>query len=143
MTTSFTSLPEHVSFSLNTLAGAIFVPWPMEEKVRSGVLASNQILAEQGIDPKGYDPVEEEERKKTEEEERRAAEEEERKAREERERKTREEREKAWREREKAGGNKEWRREHSMLGAPSATRGPPEKKQFQFTSIDDMDDEDD
>jgi len=96
-----------------------------------GNLANNQILAEEGIDIKGYDPAKEEERKKLEEEERKAVEEGEKRKREERERKVNEMMEKSRREREQT-----MRRE-------STTRPTGEKKQFQFTSIDDMDDDDD
>ena len=128
-TTSFHSLPEH--FALNPMAGVVFVPWPTEEQIRMGNLANNQILAEEGIDIKGYDPAKEEERKKLEEEERKAVEEGEKRKREERERKVNEMMEKSRREREQT-----MRRE-------STTRPTGEKKQFQFTSIDDMDDDDD
>jgi len=145
-----TSLPEGLSFHLNPHAGALFFPWPLEDKIRSGALSSNQLLEEQGINPKNYDPVAEEERKQREEEEKRQREEEERIRREEMERKVREERERAILERAKrreeeaaAGG---WRK-GSVAGAsgqPPAggAAGLGEKKQFQFTSIDDMDDDD-
>ena len=45
------------------------------DKIRAGALASNQLPLEQGIDPRGYDPAKEEERKLKEEEERKANEE--------------------------------------------------------------------
>lgn len=146
-----TGLPEGMSQWLNPLSGQLFFPWPLEDKIRSGALASNQMLAEQGIDPKGYDPVEEEERKRKEEEERKEREEKEKLEREERERKLREERERVRQERERQleKQQEEWRRA-SVVGGPSGapganrgTSGPGEKKQFQFTSLDDLDDDDD
>ncbi|PKS09309.1 hypothetical protein jhhlp_003923 [Lomentospora prolificans] len=148
-TSQITSLPENLSFHLNPHAGSLFFPWPLEDKIRSGALSSNQLLEEQGIDPKNYDPVAEEERKQREEEEKRQREEEERIRREEQERKVREERERAILERAKRREEEQaegWRKS-SVAGASSgqptsSTAGPGEKKQFQFTSIDDMDDED-
>lgn len=151
-TSANTTLPEQMSQYLNPLSGQVFFPWPLEDKIRSGALASIQILAEQGIDPKGFDPVEEEERKRKEEEERKEREERERVEREEKERKMREERERERREREKRREQEqeEWRRA-SIAGGVAP--GPPgvnrtntaasEKKQFQFTSLDDLDDDDD
>lgn len=147
-----TTLPEVMSQYLNPLSGQVFFPWPLEDKIRAGALASNQILAEQGIDPKGYDPVEEEERKRREEEERKEREEQERLEREEKERKMREERERLRIEREKQREKQqeEWRRA-SIVGGVAAgpagvsrtNTGAPEKKQFQFASLDDLDDDDD
>lgn len=147
-----TILPEHMSQYLNPLSGQLFFPWPLEDKIRSGALASNQILAEQGINPKGYDPVEEEERKLREEEERKEREEKERLEREAEEKRLREEREKLRLEREKQRELKaeEWRRA-SIAGGIAAPAAPgvnrtntaaSEKKQFQFTSLDDLDDDD-
>ena len=143
-----TSLPEPISFHLNAQAGSMFYPWPEEDRIRAGALSRNQILEEQGIDPKGYDPAAEEERKVQEEEEKKRKEEEERVEREERERKAREERERARIERERAREKEQeaWRK-GSVSGAPGAPGAAPsgekqEKKQFQFTSIDDMDDDD-
>lgn len=150
-TSQLTSLPETMSQFLNPLSGQLFFPWPLEDKIRSGALASNQILLEQGIDPKGYDPVAEEERKRKEEEERKEKEEKEKQERAERERERREELERLRkedllrREKEQAA----FRRASTAAGisggatvnAPPSAR--PEKKQFQFTNLDDLDDDDD
>ncbi|KAH7016891.1 vitamin-D-receptor interacting mediator subunit 4-domain-containing protein [Ilyonectria destructans] len=146
-----TVLPEIMSQYLNPLSGQLFFPWPLEDKIRAGSLASNQVLSEQGIDPKGYDPVEEEERKRREEEERKEKEENERLELEERERKMREERERVRqeRERQREKDQESWRRSSIAGGAsaqPSANRaptGPATTKQFQFTNLDDLDDDDD
>lgn len=144
-----TTLPENLSFHLNPHAGALFFPWPLEDKIRSGALSSNQLLEEQGVDPKNYDPVAEEEKRQREEDEKRQREEEERIRREEQERKLREERERAILERAKRREEEQaegWRKNSVAGGASSqpasSTAGPGEKKQFQFTSIDDMDDDD-
>lgn len=150
-TSQLTSLPENMSQFLNPLSGQLFFPWPLEDKIRSGALASNQILLEQGIDPKGYDPVAEEERKRKEEEERKEKEEKEKQERAERERERRQELERLRkedllrREKEQAA----FRRASTAAGisgdaavtAPPSAR--PEKKQFQFTNLDDLDDDDD
>ncbi|UNI13272.1 hypothetical protein JDV02_000029 [Purpureocillium takamizusanense] len=146
-----TSLPEGMSQYLNPLSGQLFFPWPLEDKIRSGALASYQILAEQGIDPKGYDPVTEEERKRKDEEERRVKEEQEQKEREEREKQMREERERirVERERQREKEQEEWRRASiagnapDSAGLPRTNTGAGEKKQFQFTNLDDLDDDDD
>ncbi|GAO14811.1 uncharacterized protein UV8b_04047 [Ustilaginoidea virens] len=146
-----TSLPEVMSQYLNPLSGQLFFPWPLEDKIRSGALASYQILVEQGIDPKGYDPATEEERKRKEEEERKAREEREKVEREEKERQAREEREKARVEREKQREKEQeaWRRASLASGQPDGSGssrpnvGVAEKKQFQFTNLDDLDDDDD
>ncbi len=146
-----TSLPEGMSQYLNPLSGQLFFPWPLEDKIRSGALASYQMLVEQGIDPKGYDPVTEEERKRKEEEERKAKEEQEQKEREEREEQIREERERlrVERERQREREQEEWRRA-SIAGNPPEAPGLPrtntgagERRQFQFTNLDDLDDDDD
>lgn len=147
-TSANTLLPEAMSQYLNPLSGQLFFPWPLEDSIRSGALASNQILTEQGIDPRGYDPAEEEERKLKEEEEKKEREEKERQEREEHERKMLEERERLRQERERQ--QEEWRRASVAAGVapaiPSLDRtstGPAEKKQFQFTNLDDLDDDDD
>ncbi|OAQ95872.1 hypothetical protein LLEC1_06719 [Akanthomyces lecanii] len=144
-----TSLPEHMAQYLNPLSGQVFFPWPQEDKIRSGSLASNQILVEKGIDPRGFDPVAEEERKKKEEVERREREEREAREQEERDRVLREERERVRqeRERQREKEQEEWRRASVAAGTAEAagTAAPkgPEKKQFQFTNLDDLDDDDD
>ncbi|QPH17895.1 hypothetical protein C2857_002811 [Epichloe festucae Fl1] len=146
-----TSLPEGMHQYLNPLSGQLFFPWPLEDKIRSGALASYQMLLEQGIDPKGYDPATEEERKRKEEEERKAKEEREQEEREARERQLREERERARieRERQREKEQEAWRRASLAGGQPEGTAPPRpsagagEKKQFQFTNLDDLDDDDD
>ncbi|KOS22845.1 Mediator of RNA polymerase II transcription subunit 4 [Escovopsis weberi] len=147
-----TSLPDGMSQYLNPLSGQIFFPWPPEDKIRSGALASNQILSEQGIDPRGFDPVLEEDRRRREEEERKEREEREKQERADKERAMREEMERIRleRERQREKEQAEWRRA-SVAGASAdapgaAARGAPgagEKKQFQFTNLDDLDDDDD
>ncbi|KFH41840.1 Mediator of RNA polymerase II transcription subunit-like protein [Hapsidospora chrysogenum ATCC 11550] len=142
--TTNTSLPDVVSQYLNPLSGQLFFPWPLEDKIRNGALASNQILAEKGIDPRGYDPAEEEERQRKAEEEQKEREEQEKRELEERERRLREERERQRRERERQ--QEEWRK--ASMSGPSPERAPSrsntgEKKQFQFRSLDDDLDEDD
>ena len=144
------TLPEAMTQFLNPLSGQVFFPWPLEDKIRGGALASNQVLTERGIDPKGYDPAEEEERKRREELERKEKEDKEREEREERERKAKEERERARRERERE--QEEWRKQSAAAGIQTGAgpSGPSrsntevgEKKQFQFTSLDDLEDDDD
>ncbi|KAF4974518.1 hypothetical protein FZEAL_8586 [Fusarium zealandicum] len=148
-TSTNTNLPEGWSQYLNPLSGQLFFPWPQEDKIRAGSLASNQVLMEQGIDPKGYDPAEEEERKRLEEEERKQKEEEERLAQEERDRKMREERERirVERERQREKEQEAWRRASLVGGSSGESKpaaGPPQQKaQFQFTDLDDLDDDDD
>lgn len=145
------SLPEGMSQYLNPLSGQLFFPWPLEDKVRMGALASNQLLAEQGIDPKGYDPVLEEDRKRKEEEDRKEKEEQEAREREEREKKMKEEMERLRKERERQREKEQaaWRRASDVTGGSDPAgpaRGgaaPGEKKQFQFTNLDDLDDDDD
>lgn len=149
--TGNTSLPEGMAQYLNPLSGQLFVPWPLEDKIRSGSLAANQLLMEQGIDPKGYDPALEEERKQKEEAERKEREEREQREREEKERQLLEEREKARqeRERQREKEQEEWRRASAAgVGAEAPGSARPgaaggEKKQFQFTNLDDLDDDDD
>jgi hypothetical protein len=145
-----TSLPPGLSNHLDPTYGMSFFPWPLETKIRSGSLASNQLLMEQGIDPKGYDPALEEVKKRQAEEERKEQElrhaEEERKAHEEKVRRQMER--DRQREKEQMEG---WRRGSVITGAAgapggvprSATAGPGEKKQFKFSSMMDDDDDDD
>ncbi|EHK18027.1 uncharacterized protein TRIVIDRAFT_44802 [Trichoderma virens Gv29-8] len=142
-----TTLPDNMNQFLNPLSGQLFFPWPLEDKIRSGALASNQILLEQGIDPRGYDPVAEEERKRKEEEERKEKEEKEKQERAEREKEAERHRQERQRQIEKQQA--EWRRASTAVGASgdAAVAAPPsakaEKKQFQFTNLDDLDDDDD
>ncbi|KAF4126914.1 Vitamin-D-receptor interacting Mediator subunit 4 [Geosmithia morbida] len=151
------TLPDVVSQYLNPLSGQLFFPWPPEEKIRGGALASNQILEDKGIDPRGYDPAEEEERLRREDEARKEKEERDRLEVEERERRAREERERMRQERERQ--QEEWRKASISDASPGtagagaapadaaaaapAPAAPAEKKQFQFTSLDDLDDDDD
>lgn len=142
-----TTLPDQMTQFLNPLSGQLFFPWPLEDKIRSGALASNQILLEQGIDPRGYDPVAEEDRKRKEEEERKEKEEKEKQERVEREKEAERQRQERQRQIEKQQA--EWRRASMAVGASgeAAVPGPlstkAEKKQFQFTNLDDLDDDDD
>lgn len=139
---TITTLPEVITQYLNPLSGQVFYPWPMEEKIRSGALASNQILSEQGIDPRGYDPAEEEERKLREEEERKEGEERERLAQEEEERRRREEAERRRRERELE--QEKWRASTAAASSPTQPTNSGERSQFRFASMDDdLDDDDD
>ncbi|KAH7031676.1 vitamin-D-receptor interacting mediator subunit 4-domain-containing protein [Microdochium trichocladiopsis] len=140
-------LPGHIVDHIRSTVQTQFVPWPNEDNVRHGSLASMAILMEKGIDPENYDPEAEKLRKEREEQERREAEERERVEREERERRLREEqaRQRAelarQREKENAEG---WRRQSvSAGGNPPASSPVGEKKQFMFTSLDDDDDDDD
>lgn len=50
-----TALPPQISAWLNS-GGPPFVPWPTEETIRRGALASIQGLLDQGIDPATFDP---------------------------------------------------------------------------------------
>jgi predicted Zn-dependent peptidase len=54
--TSNTSLPNDFSQWLNPLADLPFQPWPSEESIRRGALASIQVLLDQGVDPATFDP---------------------------------------------------------------------------------------
>jgi hypothetical protein len=52
-----TSLPGEWSEFLDPLSGGPgFVPWPTEEKIRQGALASIQVLLDAGVDPATFDP---------------------------------------------------------------------------------------
>lgn len=79
-----TSLPEGFTQFLNPLADSPFIPWPTEETIRRGALASIQVLLDQNIDPATFDPAKsaelEAERKRIAEEEDRAREEQKAKA---------------------------------------------------------------
>ncbi|KAI1496954.1 vitamin-D-receptor interacting mediator subunit 4-domain-containing protein [Biscogniauxia marginata] len=160
-------LPEHLHAHLNPHAGLEFVPWPSEEQVRKGAIASLAFLAEQGVDPEDYDPEEERARREREDDERRAREDRERAEREDRERRAREENARLRAERERAREREEaegWRRASVSVGmgmggdaraagagaGTGAGAGVPlpsasptgEKKQFQFMGGDDDDDDD-
>lgn len=70
--TSNTALPHEFTQYLNPFASLPFVPWPTEETIRRGALASIQVLLDQGTDPATFDPERgaelEAERKRIEEE---------------------------------------------------------------------------
>ncbi|KAI1775485.1 hypothetical protein F4818DRAFT_416678 [Hypoxylon cercidicola] len=139
-----TQLPEDLQMQLNPYTSFSFAPWPNEEQIRKGALASLSFLADQGIDPENYDPEAEKQRKEREEEEARMREEKERAEREERERRAREEQhrrraeqDRAIREREQAEA---LRRGSAAPGAPSVS--PTVEKHGQFKFMDDDDDDD-
>ena len=134
VSTVATELPQHLRPMLNLTEGAVFYPWPTEADIRGGALAAFQQIADRGIDPKGYDPDEEEQRKREEEQAKKDAEELARKKREEDERRHREEQERMARERARA---QEADRRGSMAASSSA--GAP--KQFAFLDLDDDDEE--
>ncbi|KAJ4390144.1 hypothetical protein N0V93_007618 [Gnomoniopsis smithogilvyi] len=145
-------LPPEWNQFLDPLTGVTFVPWPLELSIRSGALASIEDLARQGIDPRGYDPLEEEARRRREEEERRVREEIEAREREEKVRLAREEQMRIARERqrERERAQEEAARRGSMVGGEGYSGGaisptvqqPGGKKQFQFMGDDDDDDDD-
>ncbi|ROW05373.1 hypothetical protein VSDG_00506 [Cytospora chrysosperma] len=146
-TSGATALPPEWTQFLDPLTGHVFVPWAQDEKVRVGALASIQHLLEQGIDPRGFDPAEEEARRQREEEERREQEEKEAREREENLRRMREEQARIARERqqERERALEEAQRRGSTGGGPSPVAGPsePQKRQFQFMGGDLDDDDDD
>jgi hypothetical protein len=53
---SQTALPEHWLSLINPEANMPFVPWPSEDTIRRGALASIEILINQGKDPATFDP---------------------------------------------------------------------------------------
>lgn len=104
---------------------APFVPWPSEETIRRGALASIQILVDKGIDPATFDP--------------------EKSAELEAERKRVEEEQEVLREQERARVEEERRREMerrmSVSGVAPEVRVEPQKV-FQLETFDDDEDED-
>lgn len=106
------------------------MPWPTEETIRRGALASIQILLDSGIDPATFDPERsaelEAERKRREEEAEAQKQEQEELARREREERLREEMQR----RQSSGAN---------LGA--APREEKKPAQFQLLDLDDMDED--
>lgn len=144
--TTTVQLPEDLQAQLNPYTSFSFVPWPNEEQVRKGALASLSFIADQGIDPENYDPELEKQRKEQEEEERRQREDKEREEREERDKKIREEQmrraeiERANREREQAEA---LRRGSGGAGGAPPSMSPTVEKQGQFKFMDDDDDSDD
>ncbi|KAI0970151.1 vitamin-D-receptor interacting mediator subunit 4-domain-containing protein [Xylaria arbuscula] len=157
-----TDLPETLATFLNPHSAYTFVPWPSEEQIRHGAIASLAYMAEQGIEAEGYDPEAERERKEREEEERKQAEEKERLEREERDRKLREEQARLRAERERnrekeeaenwrrastsAGGATQQQQQQQQPGGGAPAAAPPvqsqPKAQFQFMGDDDDDDDD-
>lgn len=127
------ALPPQIAEWLNPHATAPgFVPWPTEETIRRGALASIQVLLDQGEDPATFDPERsaelEAERKRLEEEAERVKEEQ---AAAERARQEQRMREQEARRRESAGGTAGQR---------------VEEKPKVFTGLDlldDMDEDDD
>ncbi|EAQ87393.1 hypothetical protein CHGG_04012 [Chaetomium globosum CBS 148.51] len=136
-------LPAHLKPAVNPLHDAAFHPWPTEGQIRTGALAALQRLVDAGIEPRGYDPAEQERRRVAEEKARREAEERARLEREEAERKGREERERMAREREAArlrnagGADGDGERRESVAVAR------PKPKQFTFLGADDDEDDED
>jgi hypothetical protein len=129
-----TELPMHLKPVVNPSEGSVFFAWPVEQDVRSGGLAGYQQLFDSGINPRGYDPEEEERRKKEEEQAKKEAEERARLEREEAERRMRQERERMARERERDRQLEAERR--------GSTAGPKQpKSQFAFLDLDDDDDD--
>ncbi|KAI1426401.1 vitamin-D-receptor interacting mediator subunit 4-domain-containing protein [Xylaria sp. FL1777] len=160
-TNASTDLPEPLATFLNPHSAYTFVPWPSEEQVRHGAIASLAYMAEQGIEAEGYDPEAERARKEREEEERKQAEERERAEREERDRRLREEQARIRAERERnrekeeaenwrrasvsVGGAQQQQNQQQQPGGPAASASPTQpqpKAQFQFMGDDDDDDDD-
>lgn len=154
--TNGTALPDEWARFLDPLTEQQFFPWPTEEKIRMGALASIQGLIDQGIDPRGFDPAEEEARRKREEEERQVQEEKEAAEREENLRRMREEQARIARERQRereraqeeaarrgSSGAGEWTQSAGAGAERAAGAQPaePAKRQFQFMG--DLDDDDD
>lgn len=156
-----TALPDEWARFLDPLTDQTFYPWPTEEKIRMGALASIQALLDQGVDPRGFDPAEEEARRHREEEMRREQEEKEAAEREEHLRRMREEQARVARERqrERERAQEEAARRGSSgasagqaasaaaaaaaeAGRPAGTTSDAAKKQFHFMGDDDDDDED-
>ncbi|KAK0744086.1 vitamin-D-receptor interacting mediator subunit 4-domain-containing protein [Schizothecium vesticola] len=131
---SVPEMPMELRHAVNPGEGAVFIPWPTEDKIRSGALAEYQRLVERGMDPKGYDPEEEEQRKRDEEQAKKEAEERARLEHEEAERRMQEERARMARERERA------RQEAERRGSVAEPVGQ-KKSQFSFIDMDDEDDD--
>ncbi|KAI1119562.1 vitamin-D-receptor interacting mediator subunit 4-domain-containing protein [Nemania sp. NC0429] len=156
--TGGTDLPEPLASFLNPHSAYTFVPWPSEEQVRQGAVASLAYMAEQGIEAEGYDPEAEKARKAREDEDRKQHEERERAEREARERRLREEQARLRAEQQQNYGREDaesWRRGSVSFGGSAAAgagagtgagggaRGAPQPKaQFQFMGDDDDDDDD-
>ncbi|KAI1185545.1 vitamin-D-receptor interacting mediator subunit 4-domain-containing protein [Nemania serpens] len=160
---SGTELPEPLASFLNPHSAYTFVPWPSEEQVRQGAVASLAYLAEQGTETEGYDPEAEKARKKAREDEEARMRDEEGREREERERRVREEQQARFRaeqeqqqqqqqqERREKEDAESWRRGSvsaaggagaAGTGARVAPAQSQPKAQFQFMGDDDDDDDD-
>ncbi|KFZ18934.1 hypothetical protein V501_00937 [Pseudogymnoascus sp. VKM F-4519 (FW-2642)] len=126
--TDKTSLPPQIAEWLNPHNSAPgFVPWPTEETIRRGALASIQVLIDQGEDPATFDPERSAEleasRKRLEEEAERAKEEQQ--------------------EAERARQEQRMREEHARREAMGAAGQRVEEKPKVFTGLDLLDDMDD
>ncbi|EKD17795.1 uncharacterized protein L3040_002165 [Drepanopeziza brunnea f. sp. 'multigermtubi'] len=107
---------------LNPSAEMPFFPWPSEESIRKGALASLQVLVDQGIDPATFDP--------------------EKSAELEAERKRIMEEEDAAREQERIKEEEARRREmerRMSAGGPAPERREEKTEAFQFSLMDDSD----
>ncbi|KAM0286513.1 hypothetical protein ACHAQH_000941 [Verticillium albo-atrum] len=130
-----TALPTGLRDHLDANHGTIFLPWPNEYQIGGGALAACQDLSERGIDPRGYDPVAVAAEAQRREEEDKAA-------------KAEMERRKAEETRRK---REEWEANQRRRAAEAAQKQEPsgtspvvnaaKNAQFQFTSMD-MDDDD-
>lgn len=124
-TSGGTSLPQNFAQYLNPSADIPYIPWPSEETIRKGALASIQILLDKGLDPATFDPEKsaelEAERKRITEEEDRAKEE--------------------HRLQIEEARRKEMERRASASGPATAQRGEQEKPAvFQLEEFDEEDD---
>ena len=131
---SVPEMPIELRHHINPSEGAVFFPWPTEDTIRSGAMAEYQRLVERGVDPTGYDPEEEEQRKRDEEQAKKEAEERARLEHEEAERRMQEERARMAMERERA------RQEAERRGSVAEPIGQ-KKSQFSFIDMDDEDDD--
>jgi hypothetical protein len=122
---------------VNPGEGSVFYAWPIEGDVRGGGLAGYQQLFDSGIDPKGYDPEEEERRKKEEEQAKKEAEDRARLEREEADRRMQEEQARMARERER-----DRQLEAERRGSVAGGSRPQANQQFSFLGMDDDDDDD-
>ena len=157
--THTTALPDYFHQKANPRLNGLFTPFPDLNKIRSGALATIQMLQDSGIDPKGYDPAKEAERKAMEDEEKAAQDERERLKREEEGMRIRRERDEQIRARVRERREQEMRKRgsaHVLSGGATAAMPPGQsasasgsgsaqqrskgKGEFQF--IDDLDDED-
>ncbi|GAP86250.1 putative mediator of RNA polymerase II transcription subunit 4 [Rosellinia necatrix] len=122
-TTTTTGLPEPLATFLNPHSAYTFVPWPSEEQVRRGAVASLAYMAEQGIEAEGYDPEAERARRDREDEDRRLllAEDRARADRDDRERRRREEQQQQQQQQQRAARRDRERDEAASASAATAT----------------------